>query len=277
MSNASDFVIENGVLKKYVGPGGDVAVPEGVTEIWQRAFDICEPPTNVTLPDSMTEIRERGFSYFKGLTNITLSENVTTIGKHAFEGCENLTGITIPDSVESIGNGAFWGCYRLSEINCSEKNAHLLRKALFASTGRMEDELLWIDLVLKDKITLLADQKKKAVAAISSKNNRATIIPYLIEQNDTERLTLVFAQWQKPDLTELDDYIDAASNKKKTEAMSVLLVYKQSHFTAKQQEEKFAERADKALMAGKLSVSDWRKVFKFTISDKTAKIQILMW
>ena len=38
MSNPSDFVIENGVLTKYVGPGGDVAVPEGVTEIGENAF-----------------------------------------------------------------------------------------------------------------------------------------------------------------------------------------------------------------------------------------------
>ena len=28
MSNINDFVIENGVLKKYQGQGGDVAIPE---------------------------------------------------------------------------------------------------------------------------------------------------------------------------------------------------------------------------------------------------------
>ena len=39
MSNASDFIIENGVLKKYVGPGGDVTVPEGVTAIKDDAFE----------------------------------------------------------------------------------------------------------------------------------------------------------------------------------------------------------------------------------------------
>ena len=33
MSNASDFVSENGILKRYVGPGGDVIIPEGVTSI----------------------------------------------------------------------------------------------------------------------------------------------------------------------------------------------------------------------------------------------------
>ena len=33
MSNPSDFLIENGVLKQYKGPGGDVVIPEGVTSI----------------------------------------------------------------------------------------------------------------------------------------------------------------------------------------------------------------------------------------------------
>lgn len=28
MSSASDFVIEDGILKEYRGPGGDVVVPE---------------------------------------------------------------------------------------------------------------------------------------------------------------------------------------------------------------------------------------------------------
>ena len=31
MENMQDFVIENGVLEKYKGPGGDVTIPEGVT------------------------------------------------------------------------------------------------------------------------------------------------------------------------------------------------------------------------------------------------------
>lgn len=36
MSNANDFVIEQGVLTKYTGPGGDVVIPEGVTVIEKR-------------------------------------------------------------------------------------------------------------------------------------------------------------------------------------------------------------------------------------------------
>ena len=41
MSNANDFIIENGVLTKYVGPGGDVVIPEDVTEIGVQAFHMC--------------------------------------------------------------------------------------------------------------------------------------------------------------------------------------------------------------------------------------------
>ena len=42
MSNASDFIIENGVLKKYVGPGGDVVIPDGVNEIGYNAFEAAK-------------------------------------------------------------------------------------------------------------------------------------------------------------------------------------------------------------------------------------------
>ena len=38
MSNASDFIIENGVLKKYVGHAISVSVPEGVHCIQCEAF-----------------------------------------------------------------------------------------------------------------------------------------------------------------------------------------------------------------------------------------------
>lgn len=33
MSNASDFIIENGVLEKYIGDDMDVVIPDGVTDI----------------------------------------------------------------------------------------------------------------------------------------------------------------------------------------------------------------------------------------------------
>ena len=35
---SEEFVIENGVLKKYTGKGGDIVIPEGVTGISYGAF-----------------------------------------------------------------------------------------------------------------------------------------------------------------------------------------------------------------------------------------------
>ena len=54
-----EFVIENGVLTKYNGPGGDVVIPAGVTEIGERAFYGCTDLTGITVPDSVTRIGER--------------------------------------------------------------------------------------------------------------------------------------------------------------------------------------------------------------------------
>ena len=45
MENNQDFVIENGVLIKYNGPGGDVTIPEGVKEIGWSAFKDCKKLT----------------------------------------------------------------------------------------------------------------------------------------------------------------------------------------------------------------------------------------
>ena len=116
MSNASDFIIKNGVLTKYVGPGGDVTVPDGVTSIGQSAFEWCHSLTSITLPDSVTSIGECAFSYCSSLTSITLPDGLTSIGKSTFEECSRLTGITLPDSVTSIGDSAFCGCEKLTSV-----------------------------------------------------------------------------------------------------------------------------------------------------------------
>lgn len=108
MSNASDFIVENGVLTKYVGPGGDVVIPEGVTEIGVGAFNMCRRLNSVVIP-----------------------ETVKTIGLQAFRDCVGLKRITVPNSVTQIGEWAFYGCKELTEAVISQNVVSLWEKAIF--------------------------------------------------------------------------------------------------------------------------------------------------
>lgn len=69
MENNQDFVIENGVLTKYNGPGGDVTIPAGVTRIDIEAFKDCTDLTSVTIPESVTEI---GYNVFTNCRRLVI-------------------------------------------------------------------------------------------------------------------------------------------------------------------------------------------------------------
>ena len=92
MSSASDFVIENGVLIKYVGPGGDVVVPEGVTEI--GAYDFRDPSRS-------------SFRNCTKVTSVVLPNSLKRIGSYAFSDCNNLDTIVFPNEMEFVAGGAF--------------------------------------------------------------------------------------------------------------------------------------------------------------------------
>ena len=149
---ASDFTIENGVLKKYNGSGGDVVIPDGVTEIYSFAFSYKSSVTSIYLPASVAKI---GSAAFKGCTKLqgfTVSEDnkkftsvngvlytadrkqleaypaakenesytvpsgVECIRYDAFYEASHLTGITLPGSLTEIGGYAFQECYNLTGV-----------------------------------------------------------------------------------------------------------------------------------------------------------------
>lgn len=116
MSSNNDFEIENGVLVKYTGAGGDVVIPDGVTSIGDWAFSRCEGLTSVTMPDSVTSIEDHAFCECTSLTSIVIPNGVTTIGDYMFHSCKSLTSVTIPDSVTSIGKCVFVDCISLTNI-----------------------------------------------------------------------------------------------------------------------------------------------------------------
>ena len=93
-----------------------VVIADGVTNIGNNAFDMCNNLTSVTIPNSVTSIGNNAFNACKSLTSVEIPNSVTSIGDHAFNSCSNLTSITIPNSVTSIESWAFLSCKALSSI-----------------------------------------------------------------------------------------------------------------------------------------------------------------
>lgn len=112
----SDFDIEHGTVKRYLGKSNSVVIPTGVTSIGNNAFSRCNTLTAIVIPDGITSIGEKAFEFCKSLTSIKIPNGVIRIGNDAFACCFSLPSIEIPDSVTSIGNDAFACCYALASI-----------------------------------------------------------------------------------------------------------------------------------------------------------------
>lgn len=107
------FVIQDGILTGYMGPGGDVTIPDGVIRIGEEAFADCAELVRVTIPESVRAIDDKAFSGCVNLRAVTIPTGVTRIGWSAFRNCTSLTDVTIPSGVQEIGYAAFSGCSAL--------------------------------------------------------------------------------------------------------------------------------------------------------------------
>ena len=113
---ASHFAIENGVLKKFIGYGGSVTIPNCVTSIGENAFQKCNSLESVTIPDSVTSIGENAFSQCSGLKSVTIPNSVTSIGSWAFSDCKSLKNVIISNNITEIEDGVFGGCDSLKSV-----------------------------------------------------------------------------------------------------------------------------------------------------------------
>ena len=77
------MIIEDGVLKNGRLCEGEVVIPEGVTEIAEKAF-----------------------YNNKKMTGLVIPEGVRHIGRFAVSGCKLLQYVQVPDSVESMDEQA---------------------------------------------------------------------------------------------------------------------------------------------------------------------------
>lgn len=150
LATQNDFIIDDGVLAAYSGPGGVVVIPDGVTAIAYGAFDGCASQTKLIIPDSVTQIGDWTFSGCTGLSSVTIGNGVTRIGKCAFQDCTNLTEVTIGSSVTSIGEYAFSGCSNLTGVTIPD-SVTKIEKGAFYECSKLTDA------TISDSVTSMGD------------------------------------------------------------------------------------------------------------------------
>ncbi|MDF1494480.1 leucine-rich repeat domain-containing protein [Caproiciproducens sp. CPB-2] len=108
-TRSGDFIMDGTVLAEYVGNGGQVTIPSGVTEIGDSAFsqDLTGWKLHGDTPDPALS---QAVQDAHKITSIIIPNTVTRVGGHAFFSCYGLTELTVPDSVQDIGYEAFGRC-----------------------------------------------------------------------------------------------------------------------------------------------------------------------
>lgn len=93
-----------------------VSIPDGVIEIYEKAFAGCENLFSLSLPDSLQTIGKEAFSGCGGIKELVFKNGLKSIGEYAFSNCGALEIVKLPLGIESIGNYAFSECDNLDII-----------------------------------------------------------------------------------------------------------------------------------------------------------------
>lgn len=273
MSNASDFVIENGVLKKYIGAGGDVVIPDGVTAIGDAAFAACSSVTAVTIPDS-----------------------VTSIGERAFVGCRSLMRIKIPAGIEKIEKDAFMTG---SHMRWPIQGSIVIPKAYYSS-GELRIDILNLSALpswtrLLAVLCLLDDGAQKTDPRYEGyiKFIKANAAKMMWEAMIYPELLALMCQEKLIGAKDIEKFVDTAGKIGDPALIAMLLDYQVNKLTEKQKEavvkrkekqedilfDRAAARMDKEgisglnfAVAGKLETFDSSKELKVFIEENGGKL-----
>jgi hypothetical protein len=121
-AKTGDFAIPSGVVNVINNAFEDciyiksITIPEGVVDIGDNAFNCCKLIKSIVIPNSVTSIGEVAFYNCISLTSATIGTGVMRICNAAFTSCTVLTDINIPDSVTYMGHSVFYKCYSLESI-----------------------------------------------------------------------------------------------------------------------------------------------------------------
>jgi hypothetical protein len=158
-------------LKKYIDSEGHAVLPDGISEIPEKAFQSCSSLTSIILPDSVSRIGKRAFEYCENLTSITVPDSAV-IGMQAFNGCKGLadkdgfviirgtlysyhgkeTSLVIPENVKKIDFFAFSDNKNLTSVVVPGSVSAILEDAFWNCTNLTT-------IVIPASVTYIADDR----------------------------------------------------------------------------------------------------------------------
>lgn len=94
-----------------------ISIPSSITSIKRYAISVCTKLTSISVPDSVTNIEQGAFYRNRAMTFIKLPNRLNVLNKNIFFECDSLTDVTIPSGVTRIEENAFYKCISLRNVN----------------------------------------------------------------------------------------------------------------------------------------------------------------
>lgn len=253
MSNISDFEINKGVLKKYIGSDEDVVIPDGVSSISDGAFCAVWKLKSVTITDGVQRIGKSAFGSCEKLTEITFPKSVSKICNNAFSCCRSLQKIIILGRRVEFETYAFYNC-KQSKIIATEVPLYLFPDTdskLMAVNGFLSDMSLYEnEKIYNDYCTYLIAQRKRLLGEFFKADNVAAIAFYC----DHKKVTAKNIN---------EEYLVSAQKNKSKECFAYLLEWKRNNIS-KDAVKKNTEREQKK---DPFNVDDMKKLWKYKEQD----------
>ena len=133
-----EIVVKNNEIAKTFQKREDIisiAIPNGIENISNYAFQGCPNLREIAIPNSVKSIGEGAFSG-SGLKNLIIPNSVENIGNYAFYGCGNIKELIIPSNVNNIGEHTFGACCNLEKLEIS-KNIITIENYAFHNCAKL--------------------------------------------------------------------------------------------------------------------------------------------
>lgn len=115
-----------------------IEIPDTVTTVGSRAFELCKGLETVVIGNGVTVISDKAFSNCTALKKVVMGSKVNIVGKNAFEYCESLTDITWSEKINYINDYAFYNCESLAKVILPNSLKEIGENA-FSSCGLLKE------------------------------------------------------------------------------------------------------------------------------------------